>query len=216
MFIDDIVPPICYYCATSIREGLLCKECNSQLSYIHPIAAHSKRDGRFLCLWDYQGLPAFLIKKWKFNQDIVARDIILSCVDSYLTEFREEFSDIDFVGFIPMHPLKERFVRWWNPAAVIANYISNKLNIPLVDALSVRLFKPELHKIRDRDLRLKKIRNSFRIREGALERLLSVSKEIRFLLVDDIVTTEATFKEASYTLVKAVKNLVIKGFVLCG
>ncbi len=216
MFIDDIVPPICYYCAAYLKEGLLCEDCSNQLSYIHPMAARSRRDGRFLFLWDYQGLPAFLIKRWKFNRDIIARDVILFCIDSYLSEFKDEFADIDFVGFIPMHPLKKRFVRWWNPASVIARYISNKLNIPLMDVLSVRLFKPELHKIRDGDLRLKKIRNSFRIKEDALKELVAASREIRLLLVDDIVTTEATFKEASYTLVKAVNNIIVKGFVLCG
>ena len=160
-------------------------------------------------------MPAFLLKRWKFQRDILARRMIITSLENYLFSFADVFSDIDVITFIPMHFLKKRFIRWVNIPEEIAAIISKHTNIPLIPMLSANLFKSEMHKIRRKIQRQQQIKGAFYVKSRMLNRLCRDKNALKILLVDDILTTGATFREASSVVKDICPFVDVKGFVLC-
>ena len=98
----------------------------------------------------------------------------------------------DVIVPVPLHPARER-ERGFNQAAVLAELLSRQVATPL---------RPVLERIRytttqtafDRAERMENLHDAFRLRKKADVR------ELRVLLIDDVLTTGSTLSECARVL----------------
>lgn len=103
--------------------------------------------------------------------------------------------NIDLIAYIPTHRRKEA-LRGYNQAELLAKYISEKTNIPLLkgNLVKIRWTKEQSHSTKiDRITNLK---DSFHVKNP------NTIEMKRILLVDDLITTGGTMEECSRVLKK--------------
>lgn len=104
-------------------------------------------------------------------------------------------NNIDLIAYIPTHRRKEA-LRGYNQAELLAKYISEKTNIPLLkgNLVKIRWTKEQSHSTKiDRITNLK---DSFHVKNP------NTIEMKRILLVDDLITTGGTMEECSRVLKK--------------
>lgn len=105
----------------------------------------------------------------------------------------DEFSKIDLIIPIPLHPKKLR-KRGFNQAEVIANGVGNAMNIKVDITSVVRTVETSTQTKKGRYKRWENVNEIFRITEP--DRL----KEKHVLLLDDVITTGATMEACIQTI----------------
>jgi ComF family protein len=133
-----------------------------------------------------------VILNFKYGRQIhlchlVARWLIASLDDSRLHECA-----FDAIIPVPLHPAKQR-ERGFNQAALLAERLAPCLDVPA---------RPVLQRVRftttqtafDRAERIQNLRHAFRLRRNADVR------NLRVLLIDDILTTGSTLSECARVL----------------
>jgi competence protein ComFC len=100
---------------------------------------------------------------------------------------QEKFADLDALIPIPLHPEKE-FLRGYNQSQVLAEGVSDKINIPVNNQLLKRVVFTESQTKKARDKRWDNMQGRFESRESDTAKLRHVA------LVDDVVTTGATLE----------------------
>ena len=130
----------------------------------------------------------------------------------------EDIKKKDLKKFILMPiPLHQKRLRWrgFNQAELLAQVINQKLNIPVINNLLVRIKNntPQA-KIKKAFQRRQNIHDVFEIKDVPCEakNVFNFKKKI-IILVDDISTTSATLGEAARTL-NVLKPKQIWGLVL--
>lgn len=115
-------------------------------------------------------------------------EIMLGTIEKY-----EICKNIDLIGYIPTHRRKEA-LRGYNQAELLANYISQKTNIPILkgNLIKIKWTKEQSHS--NKIERITNLRDSFHIKEP------SIIEGKNILLVDDIITTGTTMEECSRVL----------------
>ena len=101
----------------------------------------------------------------------------------------------DVIVPVPLHPTRQR-ERGFNQASLLAELLSPEISVPS---------KPLLERIRhtttqtalDRAERMKNLHNAFRLRKRVNVR------DLRVLLVDDVLTTGSTLSECARVLKRA-------------
>ena len=106
------------------------------------------------------------------------------------------FRNIDAIIPVPLHPKKER-KRGYNQAAVIAEGIGEKMQLPVLPAFLARTGISETQTHKNREERWKNIAGLFK---SAGERELSGK---HLLLVDDVITTGATLEACAAELLRS-------------
>jgi ComF family protein len=101
----------------------------------------------------------------------------------------------DAIVPVPLHPARQR-ERGFNQAALLAEFVKTRLAVPVRPVLE-RLRYTTTQTAFDRSERMENLRNAFRLRKKADVR------ELRVLLVDDILTTGATLSECARVLKEA-------------
>ena len=105
------------------------------------------------------------------------------------------YQGIDFIVPIPLHPKKEK-IRGYNQSHVIAEGISEILNIPIAENCLVRRVFTDTQTKKSREDRWQNVKDIFEVKNP--EKL----KGKHVLLVDDVLTTGATLLSAGKSLLQ--------------
>ena len=188
---------LCYMCrekSYNIKD-YMCNECDSRIEYLHKeVDIGSQYISKTYYSVFYNRFIKELVHRFKFNNKSYLykplAEIMIETID--LLEIKNE---IDIICYVPIHRRKEA-IRGYNQSELLAKYISSKFNVPLSKNNLVK------HKWTKEQNQLKKIdrqdnlKGSFKIRNPGE----FISKKV--LLIDDIITTGATFDECGKVLIK--------------
>ncbi len=211
--LDLFYPPRCPICERILlpKEGLICSCCQRDLPIVtepycmccgKPISSHEKE----LCadceirhrLFD-EGRAVFLyekgirhsINRLKFYNHREYVPFYGECLYKIYRRMAPSWNASCLVP-IPMHP-KKRAVRGFDQACLLADYLSSRCHLPVLDHLLVRSRQTESSKKLGRSDRRKNLRGVFAIHSGD-----RIPESV--ILIDDIFTSGATIDEAAYTL----------------
>jgi len=115
-----------------------------------------------------------------------------------------DYQGIDYLIPIPLHPKKEK-IRGYNQSHVIAEGISEIMNIPITEKCLVRSVFTDTQTKKSREERWNNVKDIFNIEKP--ERL----ENKHVLLIDDVLTTGATLMSAGKALsqVEGIKISVV-------
>jgi ComF family protein len=196
------------YCLGCQREGdIVCRTC--VLSIEKPsIDALYTPSSDHMAMWRYEqgGLPAELVKAWKYRLQKKAFQYFIPAFQAFSVERGKWCAGIDMVVPIPLHKRRE-CERGFNQSARIAEEMSKVLSVPWGSILE-RARETKAQAKLSREEREKNMHEVFTLREG------SAVLGKTFLLVDDVYTTGATMGEAARVL-KAHGAKRVALFTLC-
>ena len=206
--LDIFFPPICLNCQKTIddRNKLICEKCLSLIklnnTFFCPVCRARLAENKKICHYDSQYLLAAagnyddpvlqnLIHYFKYKYFKDLSPILGELALKYLEILN--LTSLNLKSFtivpIPLHPAKER-QRGFNQAKLIAEFLSNKLNLELIEPLKrVKNTEPQA-KLKDQNKRIKNISGCFEIKNP------EQVKHKNILLIDDVFTSGATINEA--------------------
>lgn len=184
-----IVPPFCAKCSEpfegAITTNFACANCaHRTLHFEAAVSAYRAR-----------GIVRHVILNFKYGRQIHLRHLVARWLVAALDDERIRERRFDAIIPVPLHPARQR-ERGFNQAAVLAEWLSGHLGLPL---------RPVLQRVRytttqtafDRAERMQNLRDAFRLRKNADVRRL------RVLLIDDVLTTGSTLSECARVLKRA-------------
>ncbi|MBA3723959.1 MAG: ComF family protein [Candidatus Levybacteria bacterium] len=197
---------ICPRCFSyiSFTDAMVCVICQRQAmgGITHPVCGtRYSIDGVFPSLV-YKGIVKKLVYTFKYPP--------------YLTSLQDTLSELFYEGIIqkeyfypltatpsiiipiPLHVKKFR-KRGYNQAQLLAEGISKRFGYPLIDAL-IRVRETQTQVGLSKELRQKNIKDAFALRSELLDQIANVPQ---VFLVDDVVTSGSTLREAAKLLKRA-------------
>jgi len=182
---QPLVPPLCEICSAPVdreEELTICSRCRDfRPSY-----------DRAWSLFVYDGALKKAVLDFKYNGVSRLHNIFGELIFERLK--RElKGTEIDAVVAVPLHPSREKS-RGYNQALLLARSSASMISLPVLESELVRV----RHTDSLSDLGRKE-------RYSSLEGVFSLQKKIsltgkKILLVDDIITTGATFHQCSRIL----------------
>src|SRR5437016_3369943 len=213
-----LYPPVCTVCATVIGPGeYLCRGCEEKATRIvAPFCARCSEPfegaiiGQFTCAncahrtihfdvavaaYRSRGIVREIIHDFKYGRQIYLRHLVAPWLCAALDDERLRGRRLDVIVPVPLHPTRQR-ERGFNQASLLAKLLSTEISVPS---------KPLLERIRytttqtalDRAERIENLHNAFRLRKTANVR------DLRVLLIDDVLTTGSTLSECARVLKRA-------------
>lgn len=213
--INFLFPPTCINCKKT--GEYLCVDCKSTLTPHPEICPYCHKTSQFYqtCLdckiSPYNALEGVMIPfsytdtikklitkfKYKHQKDLVDffvdRLVIILQTNEKLNKLIEEKNQI-LISYIPSHRYRKHFVKWYNQSQVLAENISQKLQIPIVDILQ----KPQASKAQaklQRTQRLVNLQWKFVFNPN-----IQLEGHETIILIDDVTTTNSTLNEAARTI----------------
>src|SRR5712692_6110808 len=211
-------PPVCTICCANVApREYLCQECEAKITRIAPPFCAKCSEpfegaitGPFTCAncahrkiyfdaaisaYRSRGIVRRVILDFKYGRQthlrhLVARWLVAGFDDERLRERR-----FDAIVPVPVDPARQR-ERGFNQAAVLAEWLGSHLALPLRPALQ-RIHYTTTQTAFDRSERMQNLRGAFRLRKKADVR------NLRVLLVDDVLTTGSTLSECARVLKEA-------------
>lgn len=188
------IPPFCQYCRKlTPEETIFCDHC---MEMIYPIVSTTLRINKT------QALPVFALSLYQepIKSLIIAKSGSRRLASKQLGDLIAERTIIcsqtfDYIVPIPLHWVRYAY-RGYNQAEIIAQQISYKTNKPIVNALKRVSMRPFQSKVA-LEKRYENIKGVFELDKYALN-----VKGKHILLVDDLMTTGSTLKEAATVLNK--------------
>lgn len=216
-------PPICTICAANVgHEEYLCDACNSKLApVVAPFCQTCSEpfsgaiDGAFTCancahrtlefesaiaVYRSRGIIRRVLHDFKYGRQIYLRHLVGSWLDAAFEDDRLRGQSFDLLVPVPLHPARQR-ERGFNQAALLAEIVGKNRTIPCRMALE-RVRYTTTQTAFDRAERMENLHNAFRLRKKMNVR------ELRVLLIDDVLTTGATLSECARVLKKAGASVV--------
>ncbi len=186
---------LCYMCKEKSYyiDNYICGECKERLVYMHKeVDIGSQHISKTYYSVFYNKFIKELVHSFKFNDKSYLykplAEIMLETID--LIGIKK---DIDLIFYVPIHRRKEA-IRGYNQSELLAKYISENINTPLSkNNLIKHKWTKEQNQLRKLE-RQNNLKDSFKIKNP---------NEIinkRILLIDDIITTGATFDECGKVL----------------
>lgn len=220
--IDFFFPKVCVNCQL-ISETHFCDECKSCLKKLEPECFVSRQKSKNWEIKKKFKLQTSLEKAYYFYEyNLIIHNLITqikykrckNLIDEMAKLIIEnnEFARIDFsminkITFIPIHPKKQK-VRGFNQTELLAHLLGEKLKIPVYTILEKTVnTKPQAELTREE--RLRNLMNSFEVLPN-----LELDENCNILLIDDICTTGATFEECARTIKKKYSHVKIYGLAL--
>lgn len=180
---------ICFICDEfdeSIKNHL-CSECKSKLEFIE-----SSIEDDIICPLKYTDDIREIIFKYKYSKKSYLYKMLGPLL---LTEFLKRNIDIDLIVPIPLSKRKKA-KRGFNQSELLASFLSEKLNIEMDTKNLIKHKKTKSQSGLSKPLRRENIKGAFSIKENVFE-----GKTV--LIVDDIMTTGATYNEAKRNIINA-------------
>jgi len=210
-----LYPPACTICSAAVDAGEhLCVECESKVSRIMPPfcekcsepfdgaittafacanCAHRKLDFEAaVSAYRARGIVRHVMLNFKYGRQIHLRHLIARWLVAALDDERIRDRRFDAIVPVPLHPARRR-ERGFNQAALLAEWLSAHLSVPLRPALE-RIHYTTTQTAFDRAERMRNLRGAFRLRKKADVR------HLRVLLIDDVLTTGSTLSECARIL----------------
>jgi competence protein ComFC len=226
MFIKDFLfPKVCLSCG--FLGSYICLKCQKKLEYVeydsciycerrsfagltHPNCIRTNGVDGLIAIFYYNNILKKVIKNIKYR--LVAEGLaeLLSAIEPHSYNraifYKKNFSPL-YLQPIPLH--KNRLNRrGFNQSERIASFFGEMLSLPLIDVL-VRTKNTESQaRLRDRQNRFQNLRGAFEMNS---KNYGDYKSYVNIMIVDDVVTSGSTVKEAAKILKK---NNVEKVFVL--
>lgn len=181
-----IKPPFCATCsepfAGAITEVFSCANCaHRSLHFESAVAVYRSR-----------GVVRKLVHEFKYGRQQHLRHPLARWLGETLDDPRLHGRRFDILVPVPLHPARER-ERGFNQAALLAELLSAHTSIPLRSALE-RIRYTTTQTAYDRAERMENLHDAFRLRKNMNVR------ELRVLLIDDVLTTGSTLNECARVL----------------
>src|ERR1700736_5397752 len=187
--LSRIVPPFCAKCSEpfdgAITTTFSCANCAHRVLYFDAaVSAYRSR-----------GIVRHVILNFKYGRQIHLRHLVARWLVAALDDERLRERRFDAIVPVPLHPAKQR-ERGFNQAALLAEWLTTRMALPV---------RPVLQRVRftttqtafDRSERMQNLRNAFRLRKNGDVR------NLRVLLIDDVLTTGSTLSECARVLKEA-------------
>lgn len=156
-----------------------------------------------------QLITKFKYKHQKDLKDFLGERLILVLkTNQKLRNTIEQNSNQIMISYIPTHRYRKHFVKWYNQSELLAEYLNQNLQIPMVDLLQ----KPQATKAQaklQRTQRLVNLQGKFILNPN-----IQLEGHETIILVDDVTTTNTTLNEAARTIKAQYPYIKIRGLVL--
>ena len=198
-FVNLVYPLRCAYCNKGLGpmdDAPVCGFCRSQ---IRPNPRQYGKEGFHFdsayaaCL--YEGVLKKLIHQYKYRAKLNLAPFLSGLMADFLNDNDEAISGIDMITFVPLQPGRLKG-RGFNQSRELALNISRPFDIAFSDTLEKAVSTRHQNEL-TRSERLVNVRGAFRLRRGA------DAAGKRILVIDDVMTTGATFSEAGRALKEA-------------
>ena len=218
--INKLFPPKCLFCQAV--GSIFCENCLSGCQLVryqkcivcdkpaengitHFACRKSFTATQFISIFEYSEKVRECIKMSKYNsRQFLALKILTKEALNLSYEWSESFPEFTCV---PIPLAKNRYrERGFNQAYIIAKILSSGWKIPVKEGCLLRIRGTKAQHLINREERFKNILGSFKCDPSCI-------KGGKFLLIDDISTTGATFREASKVLYES-GALEVKCFAL--
>jgi competence protein ComFC len=181
-----IVPPFCAKCsepfAGAITQTFSCANCEHRVLHFDcAVAAYRSR-----------GLIRKIVHQFKYSGQRYLRYPIAAWLGETLRDPRLEGRRFDLVVPVPLHPARQR-ERGFNQAYLLAELFAASAGLPLTDLLE-RVRYTTTQTAHDRAQRMENLHDAFRLRKNRDVR------DLRVLLIDDVLTTGSTLSECARVL----------------
>ena len=213
-----LYPPVCAICARSVEAGeYLCAECNDKTMPIVPpfcelcsepfagaiadsftCANCAHRTLHFetaVAVYRSRGIVRRVIHDYKYRRQTHLRNVVARWLGETLDDIRLRGRRFDLIVSVPLHPTRQR-ERGFNQAALLAELLSARISLPHQSLLE-RVRYTTTQTAFDRAERMENLRNAFRLRKKMDVR------DLRVLLIDDVLTTGSTLSECARVLKEA-------------
>jgi ComF family protein len=184
-----ITAPFCQKCSEpffgAITGEFSCSNCASQtLHFEAAVAGYRAR-----------GIVRRLVHEFKYHNRFYLRHVMGEWLGAVLDDPRMDPNKFDIIVPVPLHPARQR-ERGFNQATVLAQSLAARTSLPMMLGLE-RIRYTTTQTAFDRAERMQNLHNAFRLRQGRDVR------DLRVLLVDDVLTTGSTLSECARVLKKA-------------
>ena len=184
-----ISPPFCAKCsqpfAGEITGSFICANCEGRV--LHFDAAVS--------VYRSRGVVRNVIHDFKYGRQLHLRRLVGRWLSETLTDARLASRRFDLIVPVPLHPARQR-ERGFNQAELLALELRRECGLPIGKVLQRTRYTTTQTQF-DRSERMENLRGAFRLRRGCNVR------DLRMLLVDDVLTTGSTLSECASVLKKA-------------
>lgn len=190
---------LCLNCIETLPQTKFAKHAANPIEKIFwgrlPLAAaHSE------FYFSKESLIQHLIHQLKYKNNQQIGFYLGQCMGKSLLE-SNRFNKLDAIIPLPLYPDKQR-KRGYNQAAVIANGVSEILNIPVINNCIIRQKQTATQTKKHRTERWQNVSDSFAINNK------NTLTGKNLLLVDDVITTGATL-EACGTIMLSIENVIV-------
>ena len=184
-----IVPPFCNKCSEpfpgAITQSFSCANCEHRVLHFDcAVAAYRSR-----------GLVRSLLHQFKYSGQRHLRFPVAGWLRETLHDSRLRDRRFDVIVPVPLHPVRER-ERGFNQAQLLAELLTVSARAPLRLILE-RTRYTTTQTAHDRAERMENLHGAFRLRKNQDVR------DLRVLLIDDVLTTGSTLSECARVLKKA-------------
>src|SRR6184192_2054669 len=210
-----LYPPVCAICSANVRAGeYLCDQCDAKtVRIVAPFCQKCSEPfegaitGEFTCAncahrtihfdaavaaYRSRGIVRQIIHDFKYGRQIHLRHLVTRWLTAALDDPRLRGGRFDVIIPVPLHPARKR-ERGFNQASLLAELLSAQISIqsqPLLERIRYTTTQTAL----DRTERMENLHNAFRLRKNTNVR------DLRVLLIDDVLTTGSTLNECARIL----------------
>src|SRR5947208_87716 len=210
-----LYPPVCAICRANVRAGeYLCDECEAKVvRIVAPFCQKCSEPfegaitGEFTCAncahrtihfdaavaaYRSRGIVRQIIHDFKYGHQIHLRHLVTRWLTAAFDDPRLRGRRFDVIIPVPLHPARKR-ERGFNQASLLAELLSAQISIqskPLLERIRYTTTQTAL----DRTERMENLHNAFRLRKNTNVR------DLRVLLIDDVLTTGSTLNECARIL----------------
>lgn len=184
-----IKPPFCEKCSEpfdgAITGAFACANCaHRTLHFEYAVSAYRGR-----------GVVRKLVHDLKYGGQQYLRHPLTAWLSEALDDPRLRGRPFDGIVPVPLHPARER-ARGFNQAQLLADSLGERCHLPVWRALE-RTRYTTTQTAFDRAERMQNLHGAFRLRKNI------VVRDLRLLLIDDVLTTGSTLSECARVLKKA-------------